>query len=101
MGFDLNAVDVLNNSEKNRFEVTIEGQTAICEYKLVKDRIIFTHTEVPPSLEGKGIASLLAKTGLEYAKAEQLKVMPLCPYVAGYIKRHPEYRSLLMQGFNV
>lgn len=101
MGFDLNAVDVLNNSEKSRFEVTIAGHTAICEYKIVKDRIIFTHTEVPPGLEGKGIASLLAKTGLEFAKTEQLKVMPLCPYVAGYIKRHPEYRSLLMEGFNV
>lgn len=98
---DITQLKVFNNSEKSRFEVTVDGHTAVCEYKLVKDRIIYTHTEVPVALEGKGIGSLLAKTALAYAKTESLKIMPLCPYIAGYIKRHPEYKPFLMPGFNV
>lgn len=98
---DITQLKVFNNSEKSRFEVTVDGRTAVCEYKLVKDRIIYTHTEVPVALEGKGIGSLLAKTALAYAKTESLKIMPLCPYIAGYIKRHPEYKPFLMPGFNV
>lgn len=94
-------LEVQHNPERKRFEITIDAHLGIAEYILAGDRIIFTHTEVHPTLEGKGIASLLAKTGLEYAKAHHLKVMPLCPYVAGYMKRHPEYQELLAAGFHV
>lgn len=98
---DVNQLSIVNNEAKNRFEVKVDKYLAVCEYKLIKDRIIFTHTEVPPALEGKGIASRLAKTGLDYAVANNLKIMPLCPYVAAYIKRHPEYLPYVMEGFNI
>lgn len=98
---DTNKLEVINNEAKNRFEVKVDQYMAVCEYKLVKDRIIFTHTEVPPALEGKGIGSLLAKTALDYAVSHHLKIMPLCPYIAGYIKRHPEYIPHVMEGFRV
>lgn len=65
------------------------------------EKIIFTHTEVPKALEGTGLGSMLAKAALNYAKDHQLKVMPLCPFMAGYIKRHPEWKELLLPGFNV
>lgn len=94
-------LSVINNEAKNRFELKVDQHLAVCEYKLVKDRIIFTHTEVPPALEGKGIGSLLAKTALEYAVSNNLKIMPLCPYIAGYIKRHPAYIPYVMEGFRV
>ncbi|MCB0558148.1 MAG: N-acetyltransferase [Lewinellaceae bacterium] len=58
--------------------------------------VIFVTTE-----EGNGIASLLAKTALEWAKEEGKKVMPLCPYIAEYIKGHPEWKSMLLEGFRV
>ena len=94
-------LEVLHNPENKRFEITIDGHLNKVEYLLAADRIIFTHTEVHPSLEGQGIAALLAKAGLEYAQAHQLKVMPLCPYVASYIKRHPQYQALLAEGFQM
>ncbi len=58
-------------------------------------QIVFTHTGVPPALEGRGIGSALAKTGLEYARANNLEVVPLCSFVRGYIERKPEYQDLV------
>lgn len=93
--------NVVNNEEKKRFEVKINGYLAVCEYIKLKTKIIFTHTEVPPALEGQGIGSMLAKTALDYARANELKVQPLCPYIAAYMKKHPEYQDLLMDGFRI
>ncbi|GJM31021.1 MAG: N-acetyltransferase [Saprospiraceae bacterium] len=101
MTIDPSSIKVVNNPEKKRFEVVIDEHVAVAEYMLVKNKIIFTHTEVPKELGGNGIGSKLAKTGLEYAKAEGLEVMPLCPYIAGYIKRNPEYIPLVQKGINI
>ncbi len=98
---EANEVAVTHNPAKKRFEVSHEGHTAVVDYIPTKDSLVFTHTEVPKSWEGKGIASKMAHEALTYAKSEGLKVMPLCPYVASYIRRHPEYRSLLAPGFHV
>lgn len=92
---------ITNNEAKKRFEAHVNQQTAVLEYILTKQEIVYTHTEVPKNLEGQGVASHLAKAALEYARDHDLKVMPLCPYVAAYIRRHPEYRSLLRPGFNL
>ena len=94
-------ISVIHNREKHRFEVVLEGQTAVSEYISLPDRIIFTHTEVPKGLEGRGIGNALAHTGLQYAKDSQIHVVPLCPYVAGYIARHPEWKEIVAPGFNV
>jgi uncharacterized protein len=53
------------------------------------------HTEVPPALNGKGIGSALARGLLDIARAEDMKIVPLCPFVAAYITKHPEYADLL------
>ena len=53
------------------------------------------HTEVPAAAEGQGIGSRLAREALEYARREKLKVLAECSFVASYVERHPEYRSLL------
>lgn len=92
---------ITNNEAKKRFEARVNQHTAVLEYILTKQEIVYTHTEVPKNLEGQGIASHLAKTALEYARDHDLKVMPLCPYMATYMRRHPEYRSLLRPGFNL
>ncbi len=96
------SLSIINNAEGKRFETTVEGETAFVEYILLPNRIIFTHTEVPRTLEGKGIGSALAKHVLEYAKQEKLMVQPLCPFIAGYMKRHREkYEGLLAPGFHL
>ncbi len=95
------SIKIENNPAQRRFEAKIGDDIASVEYILGKDYIVFAHTEVPQAFEGKGIASQLAQTALEYAKDHQLEVMPLCPYFAAYMRRHPEYQSLLRKGFHV
>ena len=92
---------VIQNPERKRFEVKVSNKLAVCEYIQLTGKIIFTHTAVPPGLEGMGIGSSLARKGLKYARENQLKVQPLCPYIAGYMKKHPEEQDLLMEGFHL
>jgi predicted GNAT family acetyltransferase len=66
-------------------------------YHTEGDQIIFTHTGVPSALEGRGIGSALAKAGLEYARAQGMAVVPLCPFVRSYIERKPEYQPLVQK----
>ncbi len=101
MNIDPSKVEVRNNTARKRFEIEINGHLAIAEYMLVQDRIIFTHTEVAPILEGKGLAAILAQQAFAYAQEHQLKIMPLCPYMAAYMKSHPAYHHLLQPGFNI
>lgn len=86
---------VKHNSFAMRFEVEKDGLLAVLEYQLDGGQIVFTHTEVPETLAGQGIASLLARTGLDYARAHFLTVLPLCSFVAGYIRKHLEYQDLV------
>lgn len=94
--------DIKNRPEKKRFELTLDGQVAVVEYILLPHRIIFTHTEVPEAFEGQGVGSALAKHVLNFAREQGLKVQPLCPFIAGYMRRHrEEYADLLAPGFNI
>ena len=92
---------IADNAEKKRFETQVEGHTAIIEYIRAKDAIYLTHTEVPQALGGKGVGSALVKGVLEWLEKEDLKIAPLCPFVAAYMKRHPEWKRLLAKGYNV
>jgi predicted GNAT family acetyltransferase len=87
-------LQVENNRQAHRFEVTADGAQATAEYELEPGTIIFTHTKVPPQLSGRGIANRLAETGLAFARQEKLRVVPRCPFIASYIERHPEYAEL-------
>jgi predicted GNAT family acetyltransferase len=72
------------------------GETAYLEFDLDSAGwITLLHTEVPEALRGRGIAGELAKTGLEYARDNQLKVDVICPLVANYISKHPEFQPLV------
>lgn len=102
MQIDKSTLEVRNNAERKRFEIEVEGRLARAEYMIVnEERIVFTHTEVHPDLEGNGLASVLAKYAFNFAREKAYKIMPLCPYMAGYMKRHPEYHHLLQPGFNI
>ncbi|MFN8473155.1 MAG: GNAT family N-acetyltransferase [Anaerolineae bacterium] len=91
-------VQVVNNPAESRFEALVNGYLGVLEYEMAPGTIIFLHTGVPDELEGQGVGGQLAKTGLEYARAEGLGVISDCPFVTSYIQRHPEYRPLLARG---
>jgi uncharacterized protein len=84
------------NVTRSRFELEEKGETAYLEFDLDSAGwITLLHTEVPEALRGRGIAGELAKTGLEYARDNQLKVDVICPLVANYISKHPEFQPLV------
>lgn len=95
---NLNLVDV---ASKKRYEAIIDGSTAYIEYIKAQDKIYLTHTEVPKSMEGKGIGSALVLKVLEDIEKKNLTLIPLCPFVALYLKRHPEWKKLVMKGINI
>ena len=88
--------DIRNNTQLNRFELDVDGRTAVSYYKLAPGVITFTHTEVPQELSGQGIGSRLAHGALEAARAQGLKVVATCPFVSAYIAKHPEFGDLLL-----
>ncbi len=86
---------VRDNPQEQRYEAKIQDELAVVEYQLNGDTITFTHTEVPEALAGGGVAGKLVSTALDDARARGLAVVPLCPYVASYIRRHPDYAALV------
>lgn len=88
---------VTDNTERQRFELDVEGHTAFINYRQHGPVITMIHAEVPPELNGRGIGSALARGALDLVRSRQQTVLPRCPFVASYIKRHPEYQALLAQ----
>ena len=105
MATDYSKIPLLNNTtgSQKRFELHLEGGVAYTEYMINKLNVIYlTHTEVPAAMEGKGVGSALIQKVLQYIREEGLKMAPLCPFVAVYLKRHPEEgNELLAPGFNI
>ncbi len=89
--------DVQNNPAESRYELTVEGHLAAAYYQKVGNVVTFVHTEVPKELGGKGVGSRLVKGALEQVRAQNLKVVAQCPFVRGYIEKHPEFADLLKQ----
>jgi len=89
--------EILHNEGARRFEAHDAGKTAFLAYHLRPGAIAMDHTEVPAELEGQGLGGQLARAGLDFARSHGLTVIPNCPFVAAYIKRHPEYLDLVPQ----
>lgn len=88
------------NGHKHRFELKTDGKISIVEFMQPDDETLaLTHTEVDPSLEGQGIGSKLVEEVLEYAERNNLKIVPLCPFVAAYITRHPDWQRVVSTVF--
>ena len=85
---------VRDNPALGRFELEINGETAVLYYELAPGMITLVHTEVPPALGGQGVASALAKGALAAIRARGLKIKVICPFIAAFLSRHPEYNDL-------
>jgi uncharacterized protein len=87
------SVEVTDNQDGHRFEATVEKEVAELVYRLRAGRLVLTHTEVPPALEGHGIGGKLVQAALNRARRDGLTVVPLCPFARSWLERHPEEAS--------
>ena len=92
MKVDLDNIEVFINEEANRFEARVEEYLCIIDFIPAEQVLVVTHTEVPPVLGGNGIAGLMTRVALAYAEDNQMWVVPLCPYMSAYLRRHPEHQ---------
>ncbi|MEO3862981.1 GNAT family N-acetyltransferase [Acrocarpospora sp. B8E8] len=91
---------VVDNPETHRYEILVEGDVAgFAQYRLRPGKIVFLHTEIDSAFEGQGLGSQLARAALNGARDRALSVVPLCPFIASYIKRHPEYADLVPDNY--
>jgi uncharacterized protein len=95
VALNLNNLTVTNNEAGERFEMLVDGLRAVLTYRRFPDRIVFLHAEVPQSLEGQGLAAKVTRFALDFARANHLRVVPCCPYVSNFIRKHAEYQDLV------
>jgi predicted GNAT family acetyltransferase len=90
---------VVDNPEAGRFEVLVDGEVAgFAEYRRTGSAVAFTHTVIDPAFEGRGLGSVLARGALDATRAGGSPVLPFCPFIRGYIQRHPAYLDLVPEG---
>ncbi|MCW3818810.1 N-acetyltransferase [Micromonospora sp. DR5-3] len=91
-------VSITDVPERRRYEARVDGQlAAIAEYLPADDTVVFTHTQAFDGYEGKGVASALIRSALDDVRRKQLSVLPVCPFVAQFVQRHPEDYADLIQ----
>lgn len=91
-------VTLSDNTDAHRFELRKDGAVAAySEYNLIKGAVMFTHTEVLPEYEGQGLGSKLAAYALQDVRSRGLQVIPVCQFIAGYIRKHHEYLDLVSE----
>ena len=88
---------VVNNRERQEYEITADGETAFLEYRFQEGVLVLMHTEVPEKLAGRGIGTSLAAYAFRDAKEQAVPVKVYCPFVLAYLKRHPELAGQLVK----
>lgn len=86
---------VVHDETRQRFVATIEGRECLLQYRLAGTLMQIVHTEVPPELEGQGIAADLMRAALDAARRNGWRVQPRCSYARGFLERHREYDDLV------
>ena len=90
------ANDVVDARDRRRYEITADGEVAgFAEYILTDELVTFTHTEIDPAFEGRGLGGALVRAALDDVRSRGLTVLPLCPFVKGWIQRHRDYADLV------
>lgn len=96
---ELENIALHKNEDKKRFELEVNGYMAFIDYKETENHISLIHTESPTELAGTGAASALVEKTLVYIKETGKKLLPFCPFVFAFIKKHPEWKALVDEHF--
>jgi hypothetical protein len=91
----MSGAQAIHNRAGQRFEAVVDGRLAYLEYRQQPGLLDLAHTEVPGEMKGRGVGGTLAEAALRYARENDLRVVPHCPFAAAYIRRHPEHRDLV------
>ena len=98
----MSATSIRHNTHRHRFELETDGKLSVVVYDKIDDETLaLTHTEVDPSLEGHGVGSKLVEGVLQYVEQHNLKIVPLCPFVSTYLKRHPDWNRVVSSAYDV
>lgn len=97
MQINADELKIAHNVAENRFEIWIDNQLSKLDYMQDGDTIVMTHVGVHPNQRGQGVAGKLTEVALDYAREKSFRVIPMCSYVAAYIRRNPEYAELTKQ----
>ena len=92
-------IPLVKNENKRRFEIQLNGYYSFTNYGEFGSQIALVHTETAPELEGQGVASALVEKTLNYLEEHHIKLLPFCPFVFAYIKRHPDWKRIVSKGF--
>jgi predicted GNAT family acetyltransferase len=89
-------IEVRNAPERSRYEIRVDGTSAgFTHYHPYEGSLIFDHTVIKENFAGQGLASKLVRATLDDVRAQQLRIVPLCEYVAGWLEKHPDYDDLV------
>lgn len=91
-------LEVRHNPQASRFEAFVDGELCRADYRMSGNVMHIVHTEVPYRLEGRGLAGQVVQAALDFARANGLKVVPVCGYVRAYVRRHKATHDLLAEG---
>ncbi|MFF7006402.1 GNAT family N-acetyltransferase [Streptomyces fimicarius] len=87
---------VADNPDESRYEIFDGDERAgFVEYHRFRDEIAFLHTEIDPRFGGRGLGGTLARSVLDGARKQELTVLPFCPFIRGWLRKHPEYTDLV------
>lgn len=96
---EFDSLPLLDKAGSHRFELTVDHSTAFMEYGEREGALALFHTEVPPQLEGRGVGTALVEKVLAEVERRGQPLIPLCPFVTGYLKRHPEWQRLVAPAY--
>ncbi len=89
-------IQIQDDPENHRYVISAAGEPAgMAVYHVKGDRYFFVHTEVDPAFKGQGLGSKLAAFALDDMRERGEPIVPLCPFIAAYVRRHPEYQDLV------
>jgi hypothetical protein len=94
-------LEVRHNPQASRFEAFVDGELCRADYRMSGNVMQIVHSEVPYALEGRGLAAQVVRAALDFARANGLKVVPVCGYVRAYMRRHEETHDLLAEGARI
>jgi len=89
------AAGVVHNQAAQQFELRIGNVLCLLQYRRREQTMVIYHTEVPPPFEGRGLAARMTQAALDFARSENLRVEPRCPYTAAFLRKHRQYLDLL------